>query len=460
MTSLRYRLEQQLWAAGVKVGVLPSDTDAPQVQTFPVFLPHGVTMADIDRVLPEIAGRLALPPLRSLWRDDGLLELQVPKGKRQTVALDGLSIETDAAIPWLLGTDTKGRAIAGDIAEFPHGLIAGTTGSGKSTAVNAALCHLLAVRTPLQVRTVYLDPKMVDFSAIAKTPHTMAHVTDMNAAEDVLTALVHEMNRRMATFSRAGVRDIDSYNKRSKQALPRLLVVFDEFAAAMDMHAKALEPVVMVLLQQARASGIHFLLLLQRPDDKVLPTRMRNNLPVRIAFRVSDPSASRLILNDSSACDLLGRGDGLYRDVDGITTRIQSPLVTDRDIAKTLRITETMPTSTYTIDGLTASCANMPSFDGLSEYDAAILLCQSLEWISPKDLLEYGIVDKNSQAKTLIQELRGGGYIGSYDAAKGKSPTAKGQLNSADTPADKSRYAAAKNPVSDDKSRYTERRLN
>jgi hypothetical protein len=126
----------------------------------------------------------------------------------------------------------------------------------------------------------------------------------------------------------------------------------------------------------------------------------------------------------------LGRGDGLYRDSDGVVTRFQAPLVTDKDINKTLRTAQTMPQPSYHVDGLMQSAVAMPSFDGLSEYDAAVLLCESLEWISPKDLLDNGIVRSRSQAKKVLSALRDGGHIGSYDAAINKSPVVKVVTNS------------------------------
>jgi DNA segregation ATPase FtsK/SpoIIIE-like protein len=193
----------------------------------------------------------------------------------------------------------------------------------------------------------------------------------------------------------------------------------------MDMQGKVLEPLLMVLLQQARASGIHFLLLLQRPDGDVLPVRMRNNLNVRVSFRVSDPSASRLILNDTSACDLLGRGDGLYRDSDGVVTRFQAPLVTDKDITKTLQTAQTMPQPSYHVDGLMQSDVAMPSFDGLSRYDAAVVLSEGLLEMRSQDLVDAGIVDSQAVGKQVIARLEKHGILGAYDPSRKARPVIK-----------------------------------
>jgi S-DNA-T family DNA segregation ATPase FtsK/SpoIIIE len=175
------------------------------------------------------------------------------------VAFASLEPSNNATLPWLLGLSQTGKVVTVDLATAPHVLIAGTTGSGKSNGVNAAIAALVSRTSPNDVRLALIDPKRVDLQAFADIPHTLAHVPFLEQAGEVLEHLTTEMNRRYTLFYRHKVRSIDEYNAQATP-LPRIVLVFDEAAAAMDSNKEVLEPQVLNLLQTARASGIHLVL--------------------------------------------------------------------------------------------------------------------------------------------------------------------------------------------------------
>lgn len=424
MTSRRYKLQQALWKRGVRVGVLPP-TQAPSVETFPVMLPDDVEASEVDRKLKEIAGRLGVKSIRGAWLPDGMYSLELPREKRQRVDYGRLELpDTGAALPWLLGIDNNGRPLVGDVATMPHMLIAGTTGAGKSTSVTASLAHLLTVRSPDQVQVMLLDPKQLDLVAFARLPHTIAHVTQADAMLNALESLVDEMHRRNELFARARVKGLAGYNAQGN-TLPAIVCVIDELGLLMDGHSKVLEPVLLALLQTARASGIHLIVGTQRPDEKVLKPRLKANLPTIVCFAI-DEGSSQHILKNKSAALLLGAGDGLYKDITGIVTRFQSPFIDDtnnKTLEKILIRASKYPASVWSLSGIDSAVNPLPSLERLSQIDAAVLLCQRLEWINSSDLIDAGICDSDSMGKKLIRQLRKRGLVGIYNTSQRASPT-------------------------------------
>lgn len=420
MTSIRWQLERALWQRGLRVGVLPP-ASAPSVDVYPVVLPDDVEAGTLERKLSEVAGRLGVSAIRGAWLVDGNYSLELPRAKRARVDYERLTMpEHDALVPWLLGIDNKGAVVIADVATMPHMLVAGTTGAGKSNSMNAALAYLVATKSPQDVSLILVDPKRVDLLAFADLPHTSAHIPDMDSVASVLERLTHEVERRYKLFEGVRVKDLTAYNRKAKQPLPRVVCCLDEWGMLMDKHAKVLEPLMLELLQVARASGVHVVLGTQRPDADILRARLRANLPARACFRVNDAKSSQLIIDTDSGVGLLGAGDGLYRDSTGNLTRFQSPYISET-------VLERVVSKASQHKGVASSpviVESKPTIDRtLSRFEQAKMLTYQLGWITSSDLLEYEIATGKTVAKNLLNDLRQAGFIGEYDPSRKASPT-------------------------------------
>jgi S-DNA-T family DNA segregation ATPase FtsK/SpoIIIE len=219
---------------------------------------------------------------------------------------------------------------------MPHGLIAGMTGSGKSVCINSVLISLLYKNTPEELRLILIDPKMVELAAYDEIPHLATPViTDTKMAAAALRWVVEEMENRFNTFKSYRVRDIKSYNElmmRERQTLmPRIVIIIDELADLMIVAASEVESNIQRITQKARAAGIHLIVATQRPSTDIIRGSIKNNIPVRIAFKVASAVDSVTILDHGGADKLLGLGDMLYSS--GISEqRLQGAFVTDKEI--------------------------------------------------------------------------------------------------------------------------------
>ncbi|MEM7737935.1 MAG: FtsK/SpoIIIE domain-containing protein [Deinococcota bacterium] len=422
MSSQHWQLQQALWKRGLRVGVW-EPIIAPSVVVYPIQLPDDVEASDVDRKLKEVAGRLGVSSIRGAWLPDGMYSLELPRTKRQRVDYGRLELpDTGAALPWLLGIDNSGQPLIADVATMPHCLIAGTTGAGKSTSVTASLAHLLTVKSPDQVQVMLLDPKQLDLVAFADLPHTIAHLTQAEAMVAALESLIAEMHRRNSLFAKAGVKNLAGYQAKG-HTLPAVVCLIDELGMLMDTHGKELEPLLLALFQTARASGIHLIVGTQRPDNDIMRPRLKANLPTVICFAI-DEGSSQHILKNKSASLLFGAGDGLYKDKSGIT-RFQSPFIDDtseKALQKALTPASKYPASLWTLDGLQDASEALPSLEGLSQIEAAVLLCERLEWINSSALIDAGICDSDSMGRKLIRQLRKRGLVGAYNTSQKASP--------------------------------------
>ena len=300
-----------------------------------------------------------------------VMGLEIPNEKREIVTL-GEIIKSksydDVASPLALalGKDIGGAPLCADLAKMPHLLIAGTTGSGKSVAINAMVLSLLYKSTPEHVRLIMIDPKMLELSVYEGIPHLLSPVvTDMKEAANALRWCVAEMERRYQLMSALGVRNIAGFNRRVKDAidagkpirdpvmlqlaandpridqrqipdltpLPYIVVIIDELADLMMIVGKKVEELIARLAQKARASGIHLVLATQRPSVDVITGLIKANIPCRIAFQVSARVDSRTILDQMGAESLLGHGDMLYLPSGtSIPTRVHGAFVSDAEV--------------------------------------------------------------------------------------------------------------------------------
>ena len=353
-----FRIEAQV------VGVYPG----PVITRFEMEPAPGVKGSQVSSLDKDIARGLSVKSVRVVDVIPGksVIGLEIPNANREIIYLSEVlrSKEYDKSASPLtlaLGKDIAGRPTVADLGRMPHLLVAGTTGSGKSVAVNAMVLSLLYKSTPNEVRMLMIDPKMLELSVYEGIPHLLAPVvTDMKEAANGLRWCVAEMERRYKLMSAVGVRNLAGFNKKVKDAidsgsplmdplfkpnpelgeaprplktLPYLVVIIDEFADMMMIVGKKVEELIARLAQKARAAGIHLILATQRPSVDVITGLIKANIPTRIAFQVSSKIDSRTILDQSGAETLLGHGDMLYLPPGtAMPERLHGAFVSDEEV--------------------------------------------------------------------------------------------------------------------------------
>jgi S-DNA-T family DNA segregation ATPase FtsK/SpoIIIE len=246
--------------------------------------------------------------------------------------------QSDASLPLILGKDTIGNHVVIDLAKMPHLLIAGSTGSGKSVALNAMLISLLCKRTPEELKLILIDPKRLEFASYADIAHLLFPiVTDPKRSVPILRWIVSQMEERYEKMARYGARNIFDYNafaiENDEEKFPFIVVIIDELSDLMLTVGREIEDVVLRITQMARAAGIHMIVATQRPSVDVITGLIKVNFPSRISFRVTSRVDSRTILDCSGADKLLGRGDMLFLDsTASILKRVHGAYVSDREI--------------------------------------------------------------------------------------------------------------------------------
>jgi len=340
---------------------------------------------DVARSMSAVAARIAVIPGRNV------LGIELPNLHRETVFLReqvGSSEYEKARAPLILalGKTIGGEAVMADLAKMPHLLIAGTTGSGKSVALNTMILSLLYRLSPDQAKMIMIDPKMLELSVYDGIPHLLAPVvTDPRKAVVALKWAVREMEERYRKMSKLGVRGVEAFNERVGNAkekgealkrtvqtgfdretgkplyedetlelepMPYIVVVVDEMADLMMISGKEIEGAVQRLAQMARAAGIHLIAATQRPSVDVITGTIKANFPTRISFQVTSKIDSRTILGEQGAEQLLGQGDMLYMMAGGRIRRVHGPFVTDREVEDVVAFLKTQGTPDY-LDAVT-----------------------------------------------------------------------------------------------------------
>lgn len=331
------RIEDVLRSFDVEVGVVGASR-GPAVTLFELEMGSGVTVNLLTARRHDLAIRLKSGSVRFVYPIPGksTVGVEVPNQRREFVRLRELIDEVPpakakAAIPLYLGRDVMNQPVVADLAEMPHVLIAGQTGSGKSACLNAILCSMLLSREPDEVRLILVDPKRVEFSKYEDIPHLMCPiVTAARKVPVVLDWVIAEMESRYELLAIAGVRKIGDFNAISRRELkermgeryvqdetplrlPYMVVVVDEMNDLMLQAKKDMEDRITRIAQKSRAVGIHLILATQRPSVNVITGTIKANLPTRIAFQTAQGNDSRVILDQNGAEDLLGKGDFLYK---------------------------------------------------------------------------------------------------------------------------------------------------
>jgi len=352
-------LTNTLLEFGVQASVVAIET-GPVITQYEVALAPGIKVGKVIGLSDDIAIALKAPNVRIVAPLPGkdTIGIEVPNTSRQIVRLKEIILAAREAparmgLPLFLGKDATGDPLVKDLALMPHLLIAGTTGSGKSICLNAAIMSLLLTRTPDDLKLVLIDPKMVELSVFNRLPQLLCPVVnDMRKAEAILAWLVDKMDERYRLLSQARVRNIASYNRLSREQIverfeastreqearliyhmPHIVVVVDELADLMMVAAKEVEGHVTRLSQKSRAVGIHLVMATQRPSVDVLTGLIKSNLPNRISFQVATGIDSRTILDTTGAEKLLGAGDMLFMTPGAHKfDRAQGAYVSDQDI--------------------------------------------------------------------------------------------------------------------------------
>ena len=320
----------------------------PTVTLFKVDLPSGVRVNRVSNLTDDIALALAAPGVRIFAPIPGTnyVGIEVPNKKRETVFLgDVLKDAPDGPLQIAIGKDVEGESIVSNLATMPHLLIGGTTGSGKSVAINGMIMSILMRATPSEVRMIMIDPKRVEFTPYNGIPHLYVPVvTEAREAASALSWAVAEMERRLKVFSGIGARNIGQYNAKAQKGLeindapaaemPYIVIIIDELADLMMNVGKEVEFSISRLAQLARAAGIHLIVATQRPSTNVVTGLIKANITNRIAFNVASGIDSRVILDTPGAENLIGLGDLLLSKPElAKPQRIQGCFVSEDEIS-------------------------------------------------------------------------------------------------------------------------------
>ena len=377
-------IEKKLGDFGVSVKVLAA-YPGPVVTRYEIEPAVGVKGSQIINLVRDLARALSVMSIRVVETIPGksCMGLEIPNPKRQMVKLTEIlssQVYADMASPLTLamGKDIAGHPVVADLARMPHLLVAGTTGSGKSVAINAMILSLLYKAPPTQVRLILIDPKMLELSVYEGIPHLLAPVvTDMRQAAHALNWCVGEMERRYKMMSALGVRNLAGFNQKIREAeknkapipnplvpamegaepemlheMPLIVVVIDELADLMMVVGKKVEELIARIAQKARAAGIHLVLATQRPSVDVITGLIKANIPSRVAFQVAAKVDSRTILDQMGAEALLGQGDMLYLPPGvGLTQRVHGAFVSDHEVHKVVDYLKNLAKPQY-IDGV------------------------------------------------------------------------------------------------------------
>src|SRR5690349_7731895 len=397
LEALSRLVEMKLKDFGIEAEVVAVQP-GPVVTRFELAPAPGVKASQITGLAKDLARALSVLSVRVVEVIPGksVMGLEIANEKREIVTLGEIVRsraydQMESPLALALGKDIGGQPVVADLTRMPHLLIAGTTGSGKSVALNAMVLSLLYKSTPEHVRLIMIDPKMLELSVYEGIPHLLAPVvTDMKQAANALRWCVAEMERRYALMAGLGVRHLSSYNKKVKEAIdngtpltdptfvpetegetvpqlhpmPFVVVIIDELADMMMMVGKKVEELIARLAQKARASGIHMVVATQRPSVDVITGLIKANIPCRIAFQVSAKVDSRTILDQSGAEALLGHGDMLYLPSGtSIPLRVHGAFVSDNEVHAVVKALRANGKPNYIDNVLDGPASELPGID-------------------------------------------------------------------------------------------------
>ncbi|MBU2566785.1 DNA translocase FtsK [Patescibacteria group bacterium] len=405
----------------------------PTVTQFTFKPAEGIKLNKITALHNDLALALAAHPIRIEAPIPGksLVGVEVPN---QSVAIVGMReiLETKewkdrkSPISFTLGRDVSGKPWLGDISKMPHLLVAGATGSGKSVCLNAIIMSLLYSNGPDDLKLILVDPKRVEFPIYNGVPHLITPViTDVDKTVNSLKWAVREMNRRFDLLSKIQARDILTYNQKTKEKLPYLVMIVDELADLMVNSKQEVESQVVRLAQMSRAVGIHLVLATQRPSVDVITGLIKANIPARIAFSVASLMDSRTILDQSGAEKLIGRGDMLFSTAElSSPRRIQGVYISDDEINRVVEYLKSKYEPADYDDSVTERKSSSTVFSGGDRgEDEDSLMPDAREEIlragkASASLLQRRLKVGYARAARILDLLEAEGFIGPADGAK------------------------------------------
>ncbi len=425
----------------------------PVVTQYEIALETGLRVNKVTNLGDDLALNLKVPSVRIVAPIPGknTVGIEVPNEHRavvrlKEVLLGGAKKAAKMRIPLYLGKDTEGRPLVNDLAEMPHLLIAGRTGTGKSVCLNSIILSMLMTRRPDEVKMIMIDPKQVELSEFARIPHLMSPiVTDMKKAEAILAWAVDKMEERYDLLARARVRNIAGYNEltfeeivrrvqpgdeQDRDALPKripyIVIIIDELADLMMLLKKEVETHIIRLAQKSRAAGIHLVVATQKPTVDVITGLIKSNLPARICFQVSSRSDSRVVLDEMGADKLLGKGDMLFLPPGtSILMRAQGTYLSDAEIRQIVGSIESDPCYAEELIRLKTSESGEGGLQGALRsrddelYEAAIELVIR-EGRGSVSLLQRALGIGYGRAARLIDFMAEDGVVGAYNGSNAR----------------------------------------
>ncbi len=436
------QLEQKLKNFGVSgkvVGIAPG----PVVTTYEYSPAAGVKINKITGLADDLALGLKAESVRVVGSVPGkaALGIEIPNIKRSVVYVRDLLAskecrENDNKLAIVLGLDVVGRPSIANLAKMPHLLIAGSTGSGKSVAINTIIASILYNATPEEVRMLMVDPKRIELSGYEGIPHLLHPVVvEPKMASRALMWAVREMERRYKLLEVAKVKSFDSYNEVSEEKLPYIVIIVDELADLMMVASKDVEASIARLAQMARAAGMHLILATQRPSVDVLTGLIKANFPTRISFKVSSKIDSRTILDTSGAEHLLGSGDMLYlANGSSNLQRVHGAYISEAETEAIIEFLKTQGGASYD-ESVTAAVEEAETTgdeadeDYDERYDEAVnLVCESGQ--ASISMVQRRLRVGYNRAARMIEMMEKEGVVGPADGSKAREVFARKDYSS------------------------------
>ncbi len=460
LRNMSQQLEQTLSDFGVTVKVVAVEP-GPVITRFELDPAPGVKVSQISNLAKDIARALSTISVRVVEVIPGksYIGLEIPNQERELVSLREIFEGSDysnasSPLTMALGKDISGNPVVADLGRMPHLLVAGTTGSGKSVAINVMILSILFRTTPEQIKLIMIDPKMLELSVYEGIPHLLCPVvTDMKEAANALRWSVAEMERRYKLMSAVGVRNLAGYNRKVKEAidagqplndplaevpeelpdgyetptlehLPHIVVIVDELADMMMVVGKKVEELIARIAQKARAAGIHLILATQRPSVDVITGLIKANIPTRCSFQVASRVDSRTILDQIGAESLLGHGDMLFLPPGtSLPRRVHGAFVDDHEVHKVAAWLKQVGEPEYHDEILAGvpegDAGNGGGADGDAEqdvlYDQAVQIVTesrkaSISWVQRRLRVGY------NRAARLVEQMEASGVVGPLES--------------------------------------------